>query len=336
VSRDRVRLVDVAERAGVSRATASLVLNGRHRELRIADASRERVEQAARELGYRPNLAARGLRTRTSLTIGLISDTIASEPFAGNFIRGALGVAQEHDQLLLIGETEGKAWLERDVVNGMLDRQTDGLVFASLFTRTCEIPVIATAVPIVLLNCVTADGRFPTVLPDEYGAGRTAAEALLDAGHREGIHVVGERPRHLFAARERSRGIRTALKAAGARLAGAVDCRWWPLDGHAAVRRLLARTRPAALICLNDRIALGAYQALQEAGLRVPRDVSVVSFDGSDLASWLRPQLASVALPHFEMGRRAAELLVKGDDEPRVHRVPMPLIACPSIGPPAL
>jgi hypothetical protein len=96
------------------------------------------VEQAARELGYRPNLAARSLRTSSSLTIGLVSDTIASEPFAGHFIRGALAVAREHDQLLLIGETEGQAWLERDVVSGMLDRQIDGLVFASLFTRTCE------------------------------------------------------------------------------------------------------------------------------------------------------------------------------------------------------
>jgi LacI family transcriptional regulator len=85
---------------------------------------------------------------------------------------------------------------------------------------------------------------------------------------------------------------------------------------------LLARTRPSALICLNDRIALGAYQALQEAGLRVPQDVSVVSFDGSDLASWLRPQLASVALPHFEMGRRVAELLVKG--RRRTARAPRP------------
>jgi LacI family transcriptional regulator len=207
-------------------------------------------------------------------------------------------------------------------------------VFASLFTRTCDIPAIATDVPVVLLNCITTEARFPTVLPDEYEAGRTAAKALLDAGHRDGIHLIGERPRHLFAARERCRGIRTALRAAGVRLAGAVDCRWWPDGGYAAVHRLLARTRPSAMICLNDRIALGAYQALQESGLRVPQDVSVVSFDGSDLASWLRPQLASVALPHFEMGRRAAELLVTGDNEPRVHRVPMPLVAGSSIDPP--
>ena len=93
--------------------------------------------------------------------------------------------------------------------------------------------------------------------------------------------------------------------------------------------------RPTALICLNDRIALGAYQALAAAGLRIPDDVSVVSFDDSDLASWLVPQLTSVAIPHFELGRRAVELLVSADRQPGVHRIAMPLSARDSVGPPA-
>jgi LacI family transcriptional regulator len=99
------------------------------------------------------------------------------------------------------------------------------------------------------------------------------------------------------------------------------------------VRRLLRRTRPAALICLNDRVGLGAYQALQESGLRIPEDVSVVSFDDSVLAAWLRPGLTSVALPHHEMGRLATDLLIKGDRHPAVHRVGMLLRPRGSIGP---
>jgi len=329
----RVRLIDVAERAGVSRATASFVLNGRYAELRISTAARERVERAARELGYRPNLAARMLRTNTSHTIGMVSDAVASEPFAGEFVRGALAAAQEHGRLLLIGETEGKTWMERDVLADMLDRRVDALVFATLFTRGIELPAAAHQVPTVLLNCTEPAGLVPSVVPDEVRAGRTAARALLDAGHRD-VHLLGERPRALFAARERCGGIRAELRSAGVRLAGTVDCDWAdPSGGYAAVRRLLARTRPTALICLNDRIAFGAYQALQEAGLRVPDDVSVVAFDGSDLASWLRPELASVALPHHEMGRRAVELLVKGDAYPTTYRVPMPLQPGASIGP---
>ena len=99
---------------------------------------------------------------------------------------------------------------------------------------------------------------------------------------------------------------------------------------------LLGRgVRPCALICLNDRIAFGAYQALQEAGLRVPEDVSVVSFDDSDLAGWLRPALTSVALPHAEMGRRAVELLLDDKRPEGAVTVPMPVHARGSIAPPA-
>jgi LacI family transcriptional regulator len=94
-------------------------------------------------------------------------------------------------------------------------------------------------------------------------------------------------------------------------------------------------TAPSALICLNDRVAFGAYQAIQEAGLRIPGDVSVVSFDDTDLASWLRPQLTCIAIPHFELGRRAVELLVTDRHPTGVERVPMPLRQRASVGPPA-
>ena len=99
---------------------------------------------------------------------------------------------------------------------------------------------------------------------------------------------------------------------------------------EATARLLRDGARPRAVICLNDRIALGVYQALQETGLVVPDDVSVVSFDDSDLARWVRPALTSVALPHAEMGRRAVELLLDGAP-PTVARIPMPLAARSSV-----
>ena len=131
------------------------------------------------------------------------------------------------------------------------------------------------------------------------------------------------------------RGIRAELDAAGASIAGLVDCEWSPGSGRAAVTELLAHTRPAALICLNDRIALGAYQAIQEAGLRIPQDVSVVAFDDSVMAGWLQPGLSSVALPHYEMGRLATDLLIKEERHRSVHLVDMLLRHRDSIGPPA-
>jgi len=102
------------------------------------------------------------------------------------------------------------------------------------------------------------------------------------------------------------------------------------------MRDLLATgTRPTAIVCLNDRVAFGAYQALAEATLAVPADVSLLSFDDSDLASWLRPQLTSIAIPHFDLGRRAVELLLSDQPAQGVHRVAMPLRERASVGPPA-
>lgn len=335
MSHERVRLQDVARRAGVSRTTASFVMTGRDEEQRIAAATRLRVLEAAEELGYRPNLAARALRTKSTRTIALVSDSVTTEQYAGEFVRGVLDAAMTHGHLLVIAETEGDAHTEGVLLRGMADRQIDGLVYASLFTKTVAPSVVVDQQPLVLLNCLTQPLRAPAVVPDEVGGGRAAARALLAAGHRDGVHLVGERPRHLFAARERGRGVRAELATAGVRLAGTVDCRWSPPPAHDAVRRLLRRTRPTALICLNDRIAMGAYQALQDAGLSVPGDVSVVSFDDSELARWLRPELTTVALPHHEMGRLATDLLIKGERQPLVHRVAMTIRHRGSVGAPA-
>ncbi len=333
--RRRVRLRDVAQLAGVAPSTASAVLTGRHVEARIAAATQERVRTAAAALGYRPNLAARNLRSHTSRIVGLVSDAIAAEPYAGEMVRGAYASALTHDRLLVIAETDGSRPVEDDLVRGMVDRQIDGLVYGCLATRKVELSAAVRELPVVLLNCVADPLPGPAVVPDEVEGGREAAKGLLLAGHREGIYVVGRRPRDVLAGRRRLRGIRTELAAAGCDLAGLVDCEWSPEGGRDAVARLLARTRPGALICLNDRIALGAYQSIQRAGLRVPWDVSVVAFDDSVMAGWLQPGLSSVALPHYEMGRLATDLLIKGERHPAVHHVGMLLRRRESIGAPA-
>jgi LacI family transcriptional regulator len=322
----RVTLQEVAQRAGVSRTTASFVLTGRHADMRISDDARDRVLQASRELDYRPNRISRGLRTSVTHTIGLVSDTIATEPFAGEAIRGALTAALANDRMLFIVETEGDPNAEDRLIRDMLDRQVDGFIYAAMFTREVHVPARLLDQPLVLLNCTTGDSQVPAVIPDEINAGRDAAQILLDAGHRDGIFIVGEPARHVFAARERVAGVNEALTAAGVRLAGVLACRWEPAPAHAAVHDLLSNGgRPRALICLNDRVALGTYEALGEAGMRLPDDVSVVSFDDSFLAPWLRPPLTSLALPHYDMGKRAVELLIEPGAEPGENRIAMPI-----------
>ena len=341
----RVRLSDVARAAGVSPTTASFVLAGRE-DMRISEAAKERVRAAAAELGYRPNLTARSLRTQVTRTIGFVSDTIATDPFAGETVRGAINAAIERGHLLLIAETEGDAELERRLIDDMLDRQVDGLIYASMFTREVSVPEAAGGHPLVLLNAFAPDTGVAAVIPDELGAGsarsrsarrpRSAAEVLLEAGHEEGIHLVGALPGDVFAARERSAGIKATLGAAGTALASIIKCSWAPQPAHDAVAAFLAGGgRPTALICVNDRVAFGALQALQDARLRVPADVSIVSFDDSDLARWSRPAFTSLALPHEAMGRTAVELLLEPPELPSVRHVPMPLRRRDSVGPPA-
>jgi LacI family transcriptional regulator len=338
----RVTLRDVAQRAGVSRTTASFVTTGR-RDMGISAEAEERVHKAARELGYRPSLLARGLRTNLSQTIGLISDVVATEPYAGDMIRGSMATAIRHSHLMLIGESGGDRSVEEQLIHGMLDRGVDGFIYAALWTRYAVLSRSLRGHPVVLLNCLARTGAAPAVIPDEHAAGWAAAGALLDAGHRDSIYAVGETPEHVFGATERLGGVQAALSQAGARLAGQVETLWWPNDAYEAVTAMLrSGVRPSGLICLNDRVAFGVYQALEDAGLGIPQDVSVVSFDDSDLASWLRPQLTSVSLPHFDLGRRAVELLLedhsRGADSDAaggsVERLSMPIRRRSSIGPP--
>jgi LacI family transcriptional regulator len=335
----RATLLQVAQRAGVSRSTASFVLTGRHLDMRISEDARQRVLRAAQELDYRPNLMARSLRTKVTKTIALVSDTLASDPYAGRAIHGGLAAAIAHDHLLFIGETEGDAVVEEKLISDFLDRQVDAFVYASMFTRYVRVPKLLKGRPVVLLNCLTRAARpaYHSVIPDEVAAGWSAAKVIIEAGHREGIHLVGNPAQHIFAGRERLAGIREGFAAAGTRLAGTIDCDWWPDSAYDAVSKVLATgPPPKALICLNDRVALGAYQALREAGLSIPQDVSVLSFDDSDLAAWLRPQLTSISLPHYQLGWQAVELLLasSGAAEPAIRRVPMPVRMRASIGTP--
>ncbi|MEV4350399.1 LacI family DNA-binding transcriptional regulator [Actinoplanes sp. NPDC049596] len=334
----RATLLQVAQRAGVSRSTASFVLAGRHVDMRISEDARQRVLRAAQELDYRPNLMARSLRTKVTRTIALVSDTLASDPYAGRAIQGSLAAAVGRGHLLFIGETEGDPVIEEKLISDFLDRQVDAFIYASMFTRYVRVPKLLKDRPVVLLNCLTrgAQPAHHQIIPDELTAGADAATTLLAAGHRQRIHLVGTPAPKVFAARERLAGIRAALAGEGGKLAGVVECDWWPDSAYEAVSRALDDgLAPSALICLNDRIALGAYQALRDAGRSVPGDVSVVSFDDSELAAWLRPQLTSIALPHYELGWQAVETLLGPPREPAVTRLPMPVRRRASVSRPA-
>ncbi len=326
----RATLTDVAQRAGVSVTTASYVLNGQSAQMRISTETEQRVREAMHRLDYRPNRLARNLRGSSTQTIGLISDHIASGEFASQLLSGASSAARDCDHLLVIGETLGDLDVERLLIQEMLDRQVDGLIYATRSASRLHPPERLVAGRTVLLNCTAPDLTLPAIVPDDEAGGRAAVEHLLARGVAGSIHVVGEDPTtEATAGVDRLRGITSALDAGGACLAGIVPCAWDVAPAYDAVDAWLAGgARPGALICMNDRVAMGAYEALDEHRLAVPGDVAVISFDGSDLASWLRPSLSSLAIPFAAMGKLAVEVLM-GSGWPRAETTRLPLVLQP-------
>lgn len=333
----RATLADVARLAGLSATSASMILNGRP-DTRLSQQAHDRVNAAAQALGYRPNVAARGLRTDKTSTIAFISDLVATTRFASGLIKGALEATEAAGNVMLVLETGGEPQRETEAIEAVLDRQVDGIVFATMRARELFVPDLPTGINVVMLNATNAR-HTTSVLPDEAEGGRTAVELLLEKGHREGIALVGqndEAERDTFRSAtivRRVSGIRHAMSAAKLNFVAEESVWLWePESGYQATQKILSNHPDLrALVCMNDRLAFGAYQAISDAGLTVPGDVSIVSFDNDELAAYLRPGLTTVALPHQAMGQKAVELLLQGGAVGE-FLVPMPAIRRASVG----
>lgn len=318
MSSKRATLADVARLAGLSPTSASMILNGRP-GTRLSQDAHDRVFAAAQALGYRPNVAARGLRTDKTLTTAFISDVVATTRFASGLIRGALAAAEQANHVMLVLETGGDPGRESEAVEAVLDRQVDGIIFASMRAREFFVPDLPPSTGVVMLNATNA--KHPAaVLPDEHGGGRRAVDLLADRGHRS-IALLGQNDdveRDLFRSATVARrvaGIREGMAARGLSFVDEVSIWLWePDEGYHATVELLARHPDiGAILCMNDRLAFGAYQAILESGRSIPDDISLVSFDNDELAAYLRPGLTTVALPHEAMGRRAVEILLSSE-----------------------
>ncbi len=325
----RITLNDVAALAGVSPTAVSLVLNNRP-GTRLSDTARDRIKAAAAELGYRPNPAARSLRMGKSHTIGLISFDVTITRYASAILRGALDEAERLDHTVLIAEAGDTPARAVRAIDAMLDRRVEGIVMAQEAARQIDVSQrVPPELPVVMVNATSSDGH-ASVLPDERIAGEQVTQVLIDAGHTK-IALLGVREelrdlRRSATVGLRYDGIATALRAASVEpVAVSTGRSWEPEVGYEAMLSLL-REGPSftGLVCLNDRLAFGAYEAARELGIGIPQDVSIVSFDDDVLASYVRPQLTTAEIPYETMGRIAVDMVL-GDAEPTHRLVPMPL-----------
>lgn len=335
---DRPRIRDIAERAGVSQTTVSHALNSAV-DSRVSDATRARVEKVALELGYRPNGLARALRTNRSYTLALISEEIATTPYAGRLILGAQEAASRHGWVLMLMTTGGIPGTEEQEIAAVWQHQVDGVLYAATHHKVLTVPESLRGKPVFVVNAESSDENYYSVYPDEFKGGYDATRALLDAGHeRIGLINTAE---NMPARDGRLEGYRAALADAGIRYSRSLVSGWgrsFAEDGYQAMRILLARgERPTGVFCFNDRMAMGAYRAAAEFGMRVPQDISVVGFDNQTIiADALYPGLTTMALPYHEMGAAGVDgliALIKGEapEGPRARALPSTLVLRQSV-----
>jgi LacI family transcriptional regulator len=329
-----VTIRDVAQRAGVSVATVSRVLN---RSGVVREETRQRVEGAAAELRYTPNSTARSLITRRTSTFGVVLPDLYGE-FFSEVIRGMDPLARQSGYHLLLSSSHDDQ-REIQFALGAMHGRVDGLIVMSPNVRAAALAAsLPAGVPVVLLNCEADGGPFPALNVDNFGGAREMVRHLAALGHRRIGMVRGGDAN--FDARERLRAYRAALAEAG--LEGA-DGRWEaPGDfteagGWRAARELAGRgDRPTAIFCANDSMAVGAMSALRAAGLRVPDDVAVAGFDDIPIARYLSPPLTSVHVDVHRLGARAVEILVEAladpDAPPAQELVPTRLVVRRSCG----
>jgi DNA-binding LacI/PurR family transcriptional regulator len=325
---------DVAARAGVSHQTVSRVINGHPN---VAPQTRERVEQAIRELGYRPNTAARALVTGSTRTIGFVAVNINQYGPAQTLVGLERAARAAGYSLSVTVLDEATAEAMRDALDRFTAQSVDAvLALATYDDAVAALHQVHTPLPLVTVQSGGALEE-PAVGVDQLAGARLATRHLLDLGHRTVHHVTG--PADSKEARDRVEGWRAELTAAGAPVPVCLHGDWTPSSGYEAGRRLTARSRAGeeitAVFMANDQMALGLLAALHEEGLEAPRDVSVVGFDDLPESPYLTPPLTTVRQDFAELGHRAVELVLArlAGRELRLEPVPPVLLVRSSTGP---
>jgi DNA-binding LacI/PurR family transcriptional regulator len=326
----RAGIYDVAQRAGVSVATVSRSYTVPET---VREATRARVLQAAAELGYRPNRAARGLITGRTGNVGVIVPDLGN-PYFHDVLKGAQARARAADYAVFVADGQESA-TEEEALIGAMSKQVDGILLCSSRLAAATLAALEPAPAIVLLNR-RVDG-LSTVSVDSAGGMRQAMAHLAALGHRRCAFLSG--PERSWSNQERLRGLRAAARAEGAEIVtiGPVAPRFE--GGVNAVEQVLA-SGATAVLAYNDLVAAGSLSRLAQLGVDVPGRLSVVGFDDIPLAAMLTPALTTVAAPTAQAGAAAVDVLLGRLDPdappvpPSVRELPATLVVRDSTAPP--
>lgn len=316
----RATLRDVAERAGVSTASVSMVLRDRAAG-RVSEETAARVRTAAASLNYVGNGHAASLRTKRTPTVGFISDRIATTGHAVKIIRAASDTAREYGYTLLMVNSGDDPVDEASAIKELRRDGIDSVVYARMEHQRVTLPP---GLPdnVVIVDGVSEDPRVPATVPDEAQGAEDAVHHLIALGHRR-IGFLNEDVSRSLAAGLRLQGYQRALAHHGLGFDPAlvVTAENSPATADIGAAELLDRSSPTAILCFNDEMATAVYRVARRRGLSIPDDLSVVGFDNLELvATLVDPPLTTVRLPHEEMGEWAVRTLL--DDSFRTGELP--------------
>ena len=324
---------DVAARAKVSRALVSLVMND---SPQVSDEKRRSVLEAARELGYRPNLIARNLAQKRTHTIGVLVDDLRN-PFFGEVVDGIEAEATEHGFRVLILNGHRDARREHDAVETFLQLRVEGMALVGARLSDDDMVLAGSAAPCVVVASGAVHPGIDTVATDDRRGAELAVEHLASLGHTRIVHMDGGAN---VSATERRHGYESGMRSAG--LADVIDVR--PAgddeaDALAVIDALMAEDDPpTAIFAFNDLLAAGALNRLDDARVTVPDEMSLVGFDNTFISALRHLSLTTVNQPTLAMGRLAVDTLLRrlsdGPGEPVRHTLQPELVVRSTTGPP--
>ena len=346
-----LKMSDIAQRAGVSSSTVSFVLNDRHEAARISETTRQKVLDAAQEMGYRANHGARAMRTGNTRMIGIVGGDLALEQ-VGAMISGALEELEAHDYTLklLTSLRDDSLQAVQEVFKRSSELRLQGAIAMHLSAQAIEAfeaEAKRYKYPLLLLDTRAPNGVLPEVISDDEAGVAAAIEHLVGLGHRRialisgsGCDVIVPSRRQAFL--ESLRSYRLSVPENYLQY-GDFTLREPSLRAARALLALPVHKRPTALLCMGDFIAMAALQVASQLNLRVPHDFSVVGFADFALAEYANPPLTTVRQDFGAMGREAARQLLRlcgqtpdepiARQKPLCNRVPTQLVVRATCGP---
>jgi LacI family transcriptional regulator len=337
----RAQLKDVARAVGVHPSTVSRALDPEKSHL-VQLETRKRIYEVQKQLGYTPNVLARGLRAGRTMSVGVVIADIAN-PFASLLLRGITDTLEHREYTPLIAQTHDEPGRLAIVLRNLRDRRVDAVIVAAAHRGDDALlrGIVDAGIPLVLAVRAVDDRTIPTVTHDDFAGGVLAAAHFAELGHKVAAQLPG--PSDISSFRQRADGFDATAKERGLRLRELDTEAVAPTveEGRRLMDRLLrSRARPptTAVFAHNDWMAIGAIDVLRSRGLRCPDDVSVLGYNDAPLSDHLSPSLSSIRFPALEVGRMAADValarITGPENQPLSVSFPPSLVVRESTGPP--